>query len=44
MILFQFDLVCGRVGYVAHAQSSYMVGVLLGAVIGGMLADWWVWV
>ncbi|XP_043232281.1 organic cation transporter protein-like [Amphibalanus amphitrite] len=36
----EFDLVCDRAGYVAHAQSSYMVGILLGAVLGGMLADW----
>lgn len=35
-----FDLVCDNSEMVAHAQSSYMVGILLGAVIGGICADW----
>lgn len=36
-----FELVCDREQYVAHAQSTYMVGILLGAVLGGMCADWY---
>ncbi|XP_037082089.1 organic cation transporter protein-like [Pollicipes pollicipes] len=37
----EFSLVCDRKGYVAHAQSTYMVGILLGAVLGGVCADWY---
>jgi len=34
-----FDMVCDAEQYVAHSQSSYMVGILLGALLGGMCAD-----
>lgn len=39
-IINAFDLVCDDKEMVAHAQSTYMVGILFGALLGGVFADW----
>lgn len=39
IFLFQWDLVCGRSWLASFAQSCFMAGVILGAVIFARLSD-----